>query len=126
MWAELRRVLSAEQSTVVAQEDKQRGAVLPGAPEAHRLSGVVEQLEVGQRLKVGKHGHCYIQLNFRVQPFPDTLCHSCVHHHRVETARSVFLMCRKLPNKYPPQPVLQCFEFKPKPPEPPAPKTEGQ
>lgn len=110
MRAELRRVLSAEQSTVVAKEDEQRGPVLPGTAETHRLPRVVDQLEAGQRLKVGKH-RALLYPKSSVKPFPTSLCHQCIHHHRVETARSAFLMCRKLPVKYPPQPVLQCPAF---------------
>jgi hypothetical protein len=48
-------------------------------------------------------------------PFPDSLCHRCVHLRLVESAKkSVFLMCREpsLP-KYAPQPVRQCRGFTP-------------
>gem|GEM_PF-3485966 len=103
-------MLSAKQSTIVTKEDEQRGPVLPRAAEALRLSRVVEKLDVGQRLKIGKHRALLYPIS-SVQPFPSSLCHLCIHHHRVEAARSVFLMCRKLPIKYPPQPVLQCPAF---------------
>jgi hypothetical protein len=47
-------------------------------------------------------------------PFPDSLCHRCRHVRLVETARSVFVMCREpsLP-KYAPQPVRACRGFDP-------------
>ncbi|HLL25345.1 MAG TPA: hypothetical protein VK427_24585 [Kofleriaceae bacterium] len=47
------------------------------------------------------------------EPFPQSLCHRCVHVKRVESARgSVFLMCQEptLP-KYLPQPVRVCACF---------------
>jgi hypothetical protein len=46
-------------------------------------------------------------------PFPDSLCHGCVHLRVVQSGKgSVFLMCREpaLP-KYAPQPVRQCRGF---------------
>jgi hypothetical protein len=46
------------------------------------------------------------------EPFPNSLCHRCEHMRKVETARSVFLRCTELPQKYAPQPVLQCPYFR--------------
>jgi hypothetical protein len=45
-------------------------------------------------------------------PFPDSICHQCVHHRLVPGARSVFIHCDApdLP-KYPPQPVARCAAF---------------
>jgi len=49
-------------------------------------------------------------------PFPTSLCHRCAAPPRyVRTARSTFILCPILPNKYPPQPVLRCPEFRPRP-----------
>ena len=49
-------------------------------------------------------------------PFPTSLCHRCAAPPRyVRTPRSTFILCPILPNKYPPQPVLRCPAFKPKP-----------
>ncbi len=43
------------------------------------------------------------------RPFPGSLCHGCGHVQYTGSARgSVFLMCRALPQKYLPQPVLRC------------------
>jgi hypothetical protein len=45
-------------------------------------------------------------------PFPDSLCHRCAAPPRyVRSARSVFILCPLLPEKYPRQPVLQCALF---------------
>jgi hypothetical protein len=49
-------------------------------------------------------------------PFPDSLCHRCVHLRVIESGKgSVFLMCQEptLP-KYGPQPVRACRRFTPK------------
>jgi hypothetical protein len=46
-------------------------------------------------------------------PFPDALCHRCVHLRLVTSGKgSQFLMCQEptLP-KYPPQPVRACSRF---------------
>ena len=49
-------------------------------------------------------------------PFPDSLCHSCAAPPRyVRTKTSLFIHCPLLPNKYPPQPVLACPYFRPRP-----------
>ena len=49
-------------------------------------------------------------------PFPTSLCHRCAAPPRyVRTARSTFILCPILPNKYPPQPVLRCPAFQPRP-----------
>jgi len=49
-------------------------------------------------------------------PFPTSLCHQCAAPPRyVRTPRSTFILCPILPNKYPPQPVLRCPAFKPRP-----------
>lgn len=48
-------------------------------------------------------------------PFPESLCHRCVHLRTVTSGKgSTFLMCREphLP-KYPPQPVKACQGFTP-------------
>jgi hypothetical protein len=51
-------------------------------------------------------------------PFPTSLCHHCAAPPRyVETKTSTFIMCPLLPRKYPPQPVLVCALFRPKPPD---------
>ena len=47
------------------------------------------------------------------RPFPDSLCHRCRHLRVVESARSSFLLCRKLDVKYPRQPVRACDAFEP-------------
>jgi hypothetical protein len=53
-------------------------------------------------------------------PFPDSLCHRCAAPPKyVRGATSVFILCPLLPNKYPPQPVLACDLFKPRPCSPP-------
>jgi hypothetical protein len=46
------------------------------------------------------------------EPFPESLCHRCVHLRLVQTERSTFLLCKHpaLP-KYPPQPVRTCPGF---------------
>lgn len=45
-------------------------------------------------------------------PFPEALCHRCDAPPRyVRTVSSVFILCPRLPVKYPPQPVLQCVGF---------------
>lgn len=49
----------------------------------------------------------------RVQPFPESICHRCIHLRVVESAKgSTFLMCQEpsLP-KYGPQPVRACPRF---------------
>ena len=48
-------------------------------------------------------------------PFPDSLCHRCAAPPQyIRTARSTFIRCPIL-KKYPPQPVLRCEAFVPKP-----------
>src|SRR5262249_36562848 len=48
------------------------------------------------------------------QPFPESLCHRCAAPPRyVRTARSVFIFCPLLPERYPRQPVIQCTLFRP-------------
>jgi len=45
-------------------------------------------------------------------PFPESLCHQCAAPPRyVRSARSTFILCPLLPNKYPPQPVRRCELF---------------
>lgn len=45
-------------------------------------------------------------------PFPDSLCHRCDAPPRyVRTKTSVFVLCPRLENKYPPQPVRACDLF---------------
>ena len=49
-------------------------------------------------------------------PFPTSLCHRCAAPPRyVKTPTSTFIRCPLLPNKYPPQPVLSCPLFRPRP-----------
>jgi hypothetical protein len=45
-------------------------------------------------------------------PFPESLCHGCVHVKLVQTERSTFVLCKhpELP-KYAPQPVRACVGF---------------
>ncbi len=48
-------------------------------------------------------------------PFPESLCHRCDAPPRyVETKTSVFILCPRLPVKYPRQPVLVCSAFRPR------------
>jgi hypothetical protein len=48
-------------------------------------------------------------------PFPESLCHRCAAPPKyVRSARSVFILCPLLPQKYPRQPVLQCALFRPR------------
>jgi len=49
-------------------------------------------------------------------PFPDSICHGCIHHRLVRGARSTFIRCDApdLP-KYPPQPVVRCVGYTPRP-----------
>jgi len=48
-------------------------------------------------------------------PFPDSLCHRCVAPRYVRSARSLFILCPRLPAKYPRQPVSACAHFEAKP-----------
>ena len=48
-------------------------------------------------------------------PFPESLCHGCVGSRYIRSARSVFILCEILPDKYPRQPVLKCPGYSPKP-----------
>ncbi len=50
------------------------------------------------------------------RPFPESLCHACAGSRYVKSARSVFILCAILPNKYPRQPVLKCAGYAPRPP----------
>jgi len=50
-------------------------------------------------------------------PFPESLCHSCAAPPRyVRSARSTFILCPLLPDKYPRQPVRACPLYRPKVP----------
>lgn len=50
-------------------------------------------------------------------PFPTSLCHSCAAPPRyVKTQTSTFILCPLLPRKYPPQPVVRCPLYRPRPP----------
>ena len=50
-------------------------------------------------------------------PFPSSLCHSCGAPPRyVRNGRSTFILCPLLPDKYPPQPVRRCREYRPRTP----------
>ncbi|HMK74035.1 MAG TPA: hypothetical protein VK454_11895 [Myxococcaceae bacterium] len=47
-------------------------------------------------------------------PFPESLCHRCAAPPRyVPAARSVFILCPLVPERYPRQPVLTCTYFRP-------------
>jgi hypothetical protein len=49
-------------------------------------------------------------------PFPSSLCHRCAAPPRlIKTKTSTFILCPLLPKKYPPQPVVSCPLFKPRP-----------
>lgn len=48
-------------------------------------------------------------------PFPDSLCHRCAAPPRyIRAARSVFILCPLVPERYPRQPVRECPYFRPK------------
>jgi hypothetical protein len=47
-------------------------------------------------------------------PFADSLCHRCDAPRYVETATSVFILCPRVPKKYPLQPVHACELFRPR------------
>lgn len=48
-------------------------------------------------------------------PFPSSLCHRCDAPPRYVRARQhVYILCPRLPVRYPPQPVLQCPAFRPR------------
>ena len=50
-------------------------------------------------------------------PFPDSLCHSCAAPPKyIRTARSTFIYC-PIFKKYPPQPVVECSEYRPREPD---------
>ncbi len=51
----------------------------------------------------------------RELPYPQSLCHRCEALRLIKGARSTFLMCSALPQKYPPQPVVACGAFRKKP-----------
>ncbi len=44
--------------------------------------------------------------------FDASLCPRCSNHRQVKAARSTFVMCRVLPDKYPRQPVRACPAFR--------------
>ena len=48
-------------------------------------------------------------------PYPTSICHRCEAHRYVKARKTLFVMCRALSEKYPPQPVLQCKAFRPEP-----------
>jgi len=53
-------------------------------------------------------------------PFPDSLCQECAAPPKyVKTPKAVYIFCPVF-RKYPPQPVLSCEAFRPRPAEPPA------
>jgi hypothetical protein len=54
----------------------------------------------------------------RNTPFPESICHRCAALKLIPAARSVFLMCTALPEKYPRQPVARCPAFRPAEPTP--------
>ncbi|MFI5267118.1 MAG: hypothetical protein ACHQ7M_07055, partial [Chloroflexota bacterium] len=48
-------------------------------------------------------------------PFPESLCHRCDAPPRyIRPGRSVFILCPRMPEKYPRQPVLSCSGFNPR------------
>lgn len=48
-------------------------------------------------------------------PFPESLCHRCDAPPKyVRTERSVFILCPRMPDKYPRQPVSECAGFRPR------------
>lgn len=47
-------------------------------------------------------------------PFPESLCHRCGAPPRyVRTRAATYILCPRLPHKYPPQPVVECALFSP-------------
>lgn len=49
-------------------------------------------------------------------PYPTSLCHRCAAPPRyVRTPTSTFILCPLLATKYPPQPVIRCPLFQPRP-----------
>ena len=46
-------------------------------------------------------------------PYPDSLCHRCAARRYVKGRATTFFLCTALPEKYPPQPVLECKAFRP-------------
>lgn len=48
-------------------------------------------------------------------PFPESLCHRCSAPPRYVVGKnSTFILCPRLPGKYPPQPVKRCALFTPR------------
>lgn len=48
------------------------------------------------------------------RPFPSSLCHRCAAHRYIQSGRgSVFILCSRLSQKYPRQPVSFCSVFEP-------------
>lgn len=47
-------------------------------------------------------------------PYPDSLCHRCAASRLVRGRATSFVLCTALPEKYPPQPVRACREFRPR------------
>jgi hypothetical protein len=47
----------------------------------------------------------------RTRPYPSSVCHQCDAPRYVHTERSTFILCTRLPNKYPAQPVARCEAF---------------
>jgi len=53
-------------------------------------------------------------MNEEGRPFPASLCHRCAAPPRyVRGARSVFILCPLVPERYPRQPVLECQYYRP-------------
>jgi hypothetical protein len=47
-------------------------------------------------------------------PFPTSLCHQCSAPPRYLQGKSTtFILCPRLPKRYPPQPVTKCEYFTP-------------
>ena len=50
-----------------------------------------------------------------LRPFPESLCHGCGAPPRyVAGKNTTFILCPRLPGKYPPQPVRSCALFTPR------------
>ncbi len=54
----------------------------------------------------------HIDLREVPRPFPQSICHDCAAMRYVQTERSTFMLCPLLPQKYPPQPVRTCPQFR--------------
>jgi hypothetical protein len=71
--------------------------------------------KIGHRAELAKHdAKCDFCAEMSTVPFPNSICHQCLHLRTTANARgSVFMMCAKAKDddrftKYPPQPVGRC------------------